>query len=343
MYQHMNPVFFIAESPLHPGMGSDIGVVDKPIQRERHTSFPKVEASGIKGSLREYFESRVGIERSKVHLTFGYDGQNEIEEIKNMFANKSQFQGALGFNDVRLLFFPVKSAKGVFAWITCPKVLEQLRRDSITSHELVEDDLKVEIKEQLMRRVPDVQSGQCLIPLESVLKAGNNKIILEESSFESEYNEYCTTLASLFAKLLYPGNDEDENDLYSYWRNQFRVSFVILSDVDFRYFVTFSTEVVVRIKIDNKTGTALDGHLFTEEYLPTDSILYTPVCAGPLFHGYETKKIFTEGQETLQNESQAQFETRLVECFFNEHLTTGSLIRCGGNQSLGKGILRVVR
>ncbi len=40
-----------------------------------------------------------------------------------------------------------------------------------------------------------------------------------------------------------------------------------------------STEVITRTKIDNETGTVEDGALFTEEYLPTDSVLYSLVFA----------------------------------------------------------------
>ena len=37
-----------AETSLHPGTGQTTGVVDLPIQRERHTGFPKIEATGFK-------------------------------------------------------------------------------------------------------------------------------------------------------------------------------------------------------------------------------------------------------------------------------------------------------
>lgn len=35
MFQTSKPLFFICETPLHAGSGSDLGIVDLPIQREK--------------------------------------------------------------------------------------------------------------------------------------------------------------------------------------------------------------------------------------------------------------------------------------------------------------------
>ena len=56
MYQSFKSLFFICETPLHAGSGSDLGIVDLPIQREKHTGFPKVESSSLKGAIREAVE-----------------------------------------------------------------------------------------------------------------------------------------------------------------------------------------------------------------------------------------------------------------------------------------------
>jgi len=42
MFKLAKPFFIICETPLHAGSGSDLGIVDMPIQRERHTDFPKI-------------------------------------------------------------------------------------------------------------------------------------------------------------------------------------------------------------------------------------------------------------------------------------------------------------
>ena len=44
--------------------------------------------------------------------------------MTSLSVQKGDYAGA-GLSDARLLLFPVKSMKGVFAWITCPRVLNR--------------------------------------------------------------------------------------------------------------------------------------------------------------------------------------------------------------------------
>ena len=64
MFKIARPLFLICETPLHAGSGDALGVVDLPIQRERHTGFPKIEASSLKGALRESFEEKFITDRN---------------------------------------------------------------------------------------------------------------------------------------------------------------------------------------------------------------------------------------------------------------------------------------
>ena len=73
------------------------------------------------------------------------------------------------------------------------------------------------------------------------------------------------------------------DEVYNYWREKYKSSLVVLSDDDFCDFVTLSTEVIARIKIDPKTGTVKKGALWYEEYLPADSILYSLALTSPIF------------------------------------------------------------
>ena len=55
MFQKQAVVFLYAVSPVHMGAGSAVGVIDNPIQRERHTGHPCFAGSGIKGAVRHGF------------------------------------------------------------------------------------------------------------------------------------------------------------------------------------------------------------------------------------------------------------------------------------------------
>ncbi|DAB30027.1 MAG TPA: type III-B CRISPR module RAMP protein Cmr4, partial [Sulfurimonas sp. UBA12504] len=101
------PFFIKVLTPLHAGSGSDLGVVDLPIQRESHTSFPKIEASSLKGAIRSAFENKAKTDDEKIniHRIFGCDDCEK--QFPNPFNKENKdFAGVLGFSDARILFFP---------------------------------------------------------------------------------------------------------------------------------------------------------------------------------------------------------------------------------------------
>ncbi len=71
-------VFYRNETPLHMGTGTELGVVDLPIQREKHTGFPKGEASSIKGTFRSISEYKDYLEKRVI--------VNQIRENQERFA-----------------------------------------------------------------------------------------------------------------------------------------------------------------------------------------------------------------------------------------------------------------
>ena len=91
--------------------------MDLPIQRERHTHWPVIPGSTLKGILRDACR-RADTDKETLFAAFGPE---TVETDK--------YAGALSFTDVRILAFPVRSLKGVFAWVSCPAVLGRLVRD----------------------------------------------------------------------------------------------------------------------------------------------------------------------------------------------------------------------
>lgn len=312
MFKKARPFFMIVETPLHPGTGTDLGVVDLPIQRERHTGFPKMEGSGLKGGIREAFEkddAEVDVGPKKVK-------KSDKDIISLVFGpeNGDEHAAALGFTDARLLLFPVKSMKGVFAWITCHKVLDRFI-----------NDLNI-AKVQDIPELPDENT----VPNGCKLLFDGNKVILEEYTFEVKVDTKIEEKCSKFASWLSEKIISDKPG-FKYWKQKMVQDFVVLKDDDFRDFVLHSTEVVTRIKINNETGTVQKGALFTEEYLPSDSILYSLALTSPLFLGKDgDKKDFTQNNGMREED--------LVMDYFVNGLP--SVIQLGGNSTIGKGIVR---
>lgn len=309
----------LVETPLHVGTGMELGEVDLPIQREKHTGFPKIESSGLKGSIREVFENITDKSRLKKEFPSIENNDEWDEAVWLAFGPEEgdTHSGALGFTDARLLLFPVKSMKGVFAWITCPYVLERFK------NELKLTDMKTEAIEEKIK-VPDPNSI-----VEGSSLAFDSKIVLEEYTFAVTLSQDLEKFAEWLAQSIFP-NPQNESDPYRFWREKMKKDIIVLSDDDFRDFVNLSTEVTTRIKIDNKTGTTQEGALFSEEYLPQESVLYSLALATPIFvKNNKDKGIFKrEGKK----------EEDLVLEFFKAGLP--EIIQIGGNATIGKGLVR---
>jgi CRISPR-associated protein Cmr4 len=113
-----------ALTSLHPGSGTALGIVDLPIQRERHTGWPIIPGSALKGIIRDACRKKTTKEEEKKKLLIVFGPEN-VQEA----SSDNSYAGAVSFTDARILAFPVRSLKGVFAWITCAGLLKRLKRD----------------------------------------------------------------------------------------------------------------------------------------------------------------------------------------------------------------------
>ncbi len=366
MFKTAIPFFIRAITPVHAGNGNDLGIVDLPIQREGHTGFPKIEASTLKGSIRDTFESKANgneNEEIKIHLIFGYDGTNASKNVKSFFENDldfTQFSSSIAFADARILLFPVKSLKGVFAYATCHQVLNRLEEDLKMA--LLESELKIDGKEFKAEsyKVEDEEKALVSDPKGSKLIVQGNQVVLEEYLFEVEKDDKVSELAQILSKLT--GIEE----------SSLKERLIVLSDDDFADFVKLSTEVITRIKINNETGTVDQGALFTEEYLPAETVMYSIIFFSPLFidksREIEIEKVSDnsfqncEGVKEIKKDNKTylkgkledfikcktdleKFDENEVKGFFEKNFGKNgnrlNILQIGGNETIGKGFIEV--
>lgn len=251
MFEAKSMLYVYVETPLHAGSGRALGAVDLPIQREQVTGYPIVQASSLKGRLRAEARAR---KLSDLEVVFGPETDNA-----------SDHAGALSTGDAKILLFPVRSLAGVFAWTTSVEVLNRFLRDAA----MVGVQPGWTSPAELARGEAWVNGN--------TLKAGD-KVVLEEFTFTLRQESAVQTIGQWLARNALPPETE-----YEYWRGELPKRLVILPNDDFRDFVTFSTEVVTRIKLnpDTKTVDKETGALWTEENLPTDTLLYAPLLATP--------------------------------------------------------------
>ncbi|MDW8345844.1 MAG: type III-B CRISPR module RAMP protein Cmr4 [Bacteroidia bacterium] len=316
MFKKSRPLFLLCESPLHAGSGSELGIVDLPIQREKHTDFPKIEASSLKGAVRQAFETKLVLsesdkEKAKQNLItinriFGYDEAEVLhykDTQKNAFKEYTQFMGCVAVSDARLLLFPVKSLHGVFAWLTCPKIINRF----------IEDMQLAGISEG----IPSIDAPQVIAVAPETTLVDDKKLQLEEFIFKNpDKNEQVKKLGIWLKNTLLGEQDK------SYWAGKLEKDIVVLNDTDFTHFVKLSTEVITRTKIDNTTGTVAEGALFTEEYLPAESVLYSIVLFADEMSKYKEEKMNADK----------------VKEFFIQGLPR--VMQVGANATLGKGIVK---
>lgn len=265
MFQKQAAIFLYAVSPVHMGAGSAVGVIDNPIQRERHTQHPSFAGSGIKGAVRHAFE-QLGGEKHFLNRLFGPEsGGNDLHA------------GAVSFGDAQLLAFPVRSLKQGYVYATCPLALSRAQR---LMH-------LIGVKSEWQR--PGVVDGKCMLLNDDLLSTGS-KLHLEVFEYEKTVAppELKAIAKDLASKALPP------DAAYAYFREKLERDLVVLSDTDFGYFAQNATLVEPHVRIDDKTGTADGGGLFYTENLPPESLLIAPLLASQSRSGKKDDEITDE-------------------------------------------------
>ena len=169
--------------------------------------------------------------------------------------------GIFAFGEAKILAFPVRSARGSFAFVTCPLALERFRREHGGLEKLVTP----------VMRVPDEPKDMFCMAGDKVVitRGGQTGVVLEEFRFNLTAAfpaEWETALLSLL----------DDSVLQA---GQGR--FVHLSTGDFSHFVRTACDISQHVRISDETGTAERGGLFDLESVPAETLFFAPVTQLP--------------------------------------------------------------
>ncbi len=318
-----------ALTALHAGTGQGVGVVDLPIAREKSTGLPIVPGSGVKGVLREELnpsnpgtddlqpcKDEHGQDQSakECWLTlFGPDAKN-VEEGKE----NSGFAGALNIQDAQLLCLPVRSVYGVFAWVTCPFILQRYQRDLDQIPGCENPQLPTLPKQDDPKKEPLVLTAH-----DSALQS-SNKVFLEDLDFQVvDDNTLQTTteqLAAHIAAAIFPDDDT--------WQIFFKERFLIIPDNVFSFLAETATEVRARIKIEPNTRTVAKGALWYEENLPAETLLW-----GIVGCDRSRSKDYPNTAHQLKKDFLAEIARRKKE-------DDALALQIGGNATVGRGRVR---
>lgn len=339
MYNKSALLTFYAETPIHMGAGQSVSYVDLPVQREKHTSFPVLWSSGIKGVIRDTTTRKWT--KDKVETIFGPEEES------------SEFASCISITDAKILLFPVRSVKGVFAWITCPFVLKRFKGD------LEAIGLNFKHNNQEIQ-IPNVSDDKVIIANENLKIQNYNKVALEEFIFDAEIKDEVRNFSEFLKKeTIIPQNELTKN---------LENHLAIVSDNVFKDFVNYAVEIRTRIRIEQAKGTVKEGALFSEELIPSESIFYSLVFITDPYFGierdlydllkfkkeknevpnWEEIKIKLKGDEDTKNKILKKIQNAWKENYLKDNdiieslkLLDNSLLQLGGDETTGKGYVRL--
>lgn len=261
-----------ALSPIHAGTGQGVGVIDQPIAREKATDIPFLPGSTLKGVFRDACKPIPDTKESK-----------EIRE--NIFGpdkdNADSHAGAATFTDARLLLLPVRSLKGVFAWVTSPLLLKRLLRDAGNASEI-----------KLPTASFTLGENDCLISNASALNMKDDKVILEDLDLASKPLKEIDEWAVWLADALYGKGSE--------WHTTMQERLCIISDDNLSFLLETATEITARIRLEEQSKTVAQGALWYEEALPVETVLVSMVVAVNNTRT-DPKKVFEKVESLAKN------------------------------------------
>lgn len=290
MFEKALGLYIYTDTPVHTGSGIEINSpIDLPIQRERHTTFPILPGSGLKGVMKQWARDSNWQEKY-TELIFGPD-------------DGDKGKSGIAVTDAKILAYPVRTMKGVFGWITCPLILDRFRR------EMEMAGFSVKIQDiSLLEQEAQIGNG-CNVSDES-------KVVLEDLVLNVKGNH------SIDLSRYLP-----DNMAYKYLKDKLQKDLVVVNDSVFRDLVELTTEVVARTKIDQSKGTVEKGALWYEEYLPSDTLLYSLLMFSPKYRECENGGHKLEMRVDDMSNKVSQLNDRVL------HI--------GGDETVGKGFTRI--
>lgn len=281
-------------SPMHAGTGQGVGLIDLPIAREKSTNLPCLPGSSLKGALRARCDD-AGV----CKMVFGPDTSNADEHA-----------GSAHFSDMTLLFLPVRSVYGTFAWVTSPYVLRRLARDL---GDLGTSNLPATVP------TPGSTSEALIADTCHLLAADGKTVVLEDLDLQARPSKELGAWAAWLGSHLFADTQAQHGE----WRAALNAQVILVHDDTFAYLLETATDVTARIRLDEKTRTVADGALWYEESLPVESVLWGVLVASPVAQG--------KGAERSS-------PARVLESLGG--LMTG-LVQVGGNATVGRGMVRL--
>jgi CRISPR-associated protein Cmr4 len=248
----MHTYILQAVTPLHVGEGAAIGSINLPLTRERHTGWPVIPGSSLKGALRHRAAWKRGQEDPALIAAFG-----PPPEVDDLAA------GSMRFGQAQLLALPVRSLKGTYVLLSCAMVLGRLARAFSGN-------------QQRPPALPEVIPGV-------IAAAPGLDISLESQGLTDDPRvRGVVVLEELALSLQEDPRVADWAEWLKQWTGD-RVPLERLAIVHedlFTHAARFWTPARTRASIDCASGVVEKGKLFSVESLPSETLLWGSLDPG---------------------------------------------------------------
>lgn len=284
-------LFIKALTPLHVGTGRGEAIhVDLPIQRDEF-GFPTIWSSSLKGALRAHYKDRDKGDKDGCRRRVIFGPEPASREV-------SEQSSAASFLDSRLLFIPARTLTNVWTYVTSSHMLERL-------------NTYISLMNKPATEIQD--PGDKVLTSRSDLIVNGN-VILNEVELKAEHK------AGIVEKL----KEVLPKDIISSIEKK---GLALIPDSISKTIVNKSLLIQHRVRLKEETKTVESGALWSEEYLPAESIMISMIiCKNP---GKNKSKCY---DEELNGEKI---------CKYLKEAYDGQALPIGGRETIGKGLVRI--
>jgi len=353
-----------ALTPAHIGVGRSLEeAADLPIYRDPF-GIPGSPASSTKGALRSDFHRKLTIlAHHKLKMSTG-DIDDIVNRIESVIfgppagrAGEWQWSSAIEVLDANLLFIPVRSLRGIFAYVTSPLLIERFK-ELLGLMSRYNSDYAEYFKVfnkfyVLSKKIKEYEAIALTKDAFDDLSINNKVLLLETLLLEiQDKSKEAEDIVKVLRQI--DANIPDK--------------LLIVSDEAMATVVRRGTWIYTRVALDYEKKIVKIGALWTEEYLPPGTMLYTALLYADAkviirdiwgskineivkllkSWGIESVKITYRAEDVSVNElerhGEGRIEFRGIKKLFKKAILSDEgegVILIGGNETIGRGMFRV--
>lgn len=232
-----------------------------------------------------------------------YELRNQMDDANLLFGSTEQ-AGSIMLGNAEILAFPVKADRGLFLYVTSQSQISAYVREAAKSGK--------DIKEELW----SFESGEAL----SAELEGEVDLMDGRYSLTLKKDKNLKTLAESIVEDAIPKIDSTPAPGYSYLESKLK-KLILVNDTTFRELANNGLIIVLRIALDYERKAVVPERkaMFYQELIPEGTLLFAPLM-----------KTFRSEQYQKEIDS------------FTKLLKGGLLLNLGGDETTGKGVVRIV-